>query len=113
MSKERAYYKDIKIIKFCKVCGVRYRPARYSHQASLGLCHTHRRIYKLEEFRKWFKKLSPEVQKKYRDREYEIWKKWVLKHMDRRRKMALESYHRRKGEPKNRARKHRATKIKD
>lgn len=93
-------YRDIKLIKFCKVCGVEYRPARYSFSAHLGLCHKHRRVYYknwyANYFLPWFKKQPPAVKQKYREKKYASWKKWVEKNIDRRRKQALESYHRRK-----------------
>ena len=41
---------------------------------------------------------------------YQLWKKWTVKNLIKRNKIALESYHRRKSDPKNKARKHRTTK---
>ena len=106
----KLFYKDIKVIKFCKVCKISCRFPNDSFFSSLGLCYKHRRDF-YRDWRKkvwwpWFKKQLPEVQKKYRD----SWNKWVEKNIDRRRKIALRSYHRRKFDSKNKARKHRATK---
>ena len=108
MSKE--FYRDIKLIISCKNCGVEYRPARFSFFASLKLCWKCRRIYYrnwyINKFLPWFMKQPKEVQDKYRKMRYDAWLKWVEKNADKRRKQALESYHRRKLDPKNRARKH-------
>ena len=105
------FYRDIKIVKFCKICQVVYHPARYSFFAELGLCYVHRKIYYtkwyVNSFLPWFKKQTPEAQKKYRDMKYNFWKKWVEKNLNRRRVQALKSYHLNKD--KHRARKHRRT----
>ena len=103
------FYRDVKLISFCKVCGVEFRPPRASFFAMLGLCHKHRKLY----YRAWyfnvylpfFKKLTPAQQQKYRDRRYQVWLKWVTNNKERRKLQALESYHRRKHLHKDR--KHR------
>src|SRR3972149_552919 len=112
--KERVYYKDIKIIKFCKFsgCGVSFRPTRGSIIGSIGLCHKHRPQFYKDRYKNWFvpwwKKQTPEFQRKYRDMKYGLWKKWVVKNIVLRSKQAVESYHRRKHLHKGR--RHRATK---
>jgi len=109
------FYRDVKLILFCKVpdCHVEYRPVRASFFAKLHLCHKHRSVYYrdwyINKFLPFFAKLSKEDKQRYRNMRYEVWKKWVIKNIDKRRLQALESYHRRKGEAKNKARKHRAT----
>ena len=110
------FYRDIKLIKFCKVkgCGAEYRPVRYSFFAQLGLCHKHRSVYYrevyLNRYLPFFNELSPEGKQKYRLRRYEVCEKWVIKNSVRRRKQALESYHRNKD--KHKERRHLATHIK-
>lgn len=106
-------YRDIKLIKFCKVCGVEFRPARYSVAARLGLCIKHRREYQRERAKRYgWHTWSPEKKKESTRKNYSVWLNWVKNHPDYRRKLALESYHRRKLDPKNKARKHRATQNK-
>jgi len=116
-SNKLKFYKDIKVIKFCKAkgCGVEYRPARGSFFSHLGVCHKHRRVYYMNWyaniFLPWFKKQTPEVQQKYRDMRYGVWLKWCKKNSGRRRMQALKSYHRRKSDPANKKRKHRRVKL--
>ncbi len=104
------FYKDVKIIKFCKVCHVPYRPKRYTFFAMLGLCWKCRRPYYTKWYREvwkpWFAKQSPERKAKYKKAQYLNWKVWVTKNELKRRKQALESYHRNKAKH---TRKHRAT----
>lgn len=92
----RQFTKDIKIIKFCKVCRVEFRPDRGSPQAGLGLCYEHRKIFYRKKSFKWFKSLSPERRKYFQKRQYPIWLKWVVNNIEKRRRQARESYHRRK-----------------
>ena len=107
----KTFYRDVQLIIFCKVCKVPYRPQRYSFFALLGLCHKHRgEYYKqwyLNRYLPFFAQLSPEQKQKYRDRRYQVWKKWVAANVTRRRAQALKSYHLNKD--KHRARKHRST----
>lgn len=106
------FYRDVKLIKFCKVCNVEYRPERGSFFAMLGLCHKHRKVYYQDwyknKFLPFFEKLSLEQKQKYRDMRYGVWKKWVTNNVERRRLQALESYHRNKH--KHTDRKHRKKK---
>lgn len=100
-------YRDIKIVKFCKVCGVEYRPARYSHIGAIGMCWKCRKEAIRLWQKKWWGNLSEERKKEYKKKRYEMWKKWVVKNLERRRKQALKSYH--KNKDKHRNRRHRAT----
>lgn len=103
-------YRDIKLIKFCKKCGVEYRPARYTFFAMLGLCWKCRRLYYrkwyLESWKPWFAAQPKEKQDQIRKAKLVNLKVWVMKNKIKRRKQALESYHRNKHKHK---RKHRAT----
>lgn len=109
------FYRDVKLVCICKVCKVEFRPERYSAFARIGLCHKHRYIYYrnwyINWFLPWFAKQSPETQQRYRDMRYGVWKKWVNSYPERRKKIALDSYHRRKADPTNKKRKHRKTNL--
>ena len=100
------FYHDIKLIKFCKKCGVEYRPARYTFFAMLGLCWKCRRPYYrkwyLEMWRPWFAAQPKEKQDQLRKAKLVNWKVWVTKNEIKRRKQALESYHRNKHKRKRR-----------
>ncbi len=108
------FWRDVKLIKHCKVCHVEYRPERYSFFATLGLCHKHRSVYYrnwyINKFLPFFAKLPPEKKQYYRDMQRKRWNEWVSNNIDKRRARALESYHRRKVDPKNKKRKHRKVK---
>ena len=105
------FYKDVKVIKFCKArgCNVEFRPERGSIEDRLGFCIVHRR----EHYKAWYrdvclpyaKTLTPDQRKRYAKTRHETWKKWVIKNLEKRRKQALESYHRNKAKHKDR--KHR------
>ncbi|MDZ4225343.1 MAG: hypothetical protein U1C49_00690 [Candidatus Andersenbacteria bacterium] len=109
MSKE--FYRDIKIIKFCKACGKEYRPPRYSWRAYLGLCHwclgSYYKIWYKERYLPYFKRQTEEKQKELKKNKYIYWKEWVTKNETKRKKQALASYH--KNKEKHKTRKHRAT----
>ena len=106
------FYRDIQLIKFCKKCGVEYRPRRFSYQAASGLCIVCRRAMKAKYWREVglprFRALSPEQRREIWKKRYPSWLKWVAKNLPKRRKMALDSYHRRKEEHWHR--RHRSTK---
>lgn len=97
------FYKDLKLIYFCKECGVEYRPQRFTYKANLHRCWKCRRLYCSERF----KKQTPERQREIKERNYKLGKLWVIKNIEKRRKIALKSYHQRKDE--HRARRHRRT----
>jgi len=96
------FYKDIKIIKCCRICGVEFRPeASNKYRLYLGLCYTckqkyHKKRYK-EYYIPYFNSLPPEKQIGIKKARYEAWRRWVKIHIDLRRKQALKSYYRRKG----------------
>lgn len=103
------FYKDVKLIKSCKVCHVEYRPPRYSFFAMLGLCWNCRRPYYKEwyekRWKKWYAKLSLEDKLKYKKAALVNWKAWVTRNEIKRRKQALDSYH--KNKHRHLQRKHR------
>jgi len=107
MSKK--FYRDIKIIKFCKQCGVAYKPARWSFFAMLGLCWVCRRPYYQRWYRDswlpYFNRQTPERQEEIKAQKIAAWKVWVKRNLKKRQRQALESYHRHKDE--HRGRKHR------
>lgn len=96
--------------RVCKVCGVKYlKPKSYS-LAGLRLCYVHRK----EWFKECYQNYTKEWRRKhpeYKVVQYQVWKKWVVQNLERRRNIALRSYHKLKNNPKNKARKHIATKI--
>jgi len=85
----------------CKICGVMFRP-RYQDRyiRYLRLCYTCRHKYYKKRYREYyipyFDKLSPEKQKGIKKARYEAWRRWVTKHLLRRREQSLRSYHKRK-----------------
>ena len=104
------FYKNIKLILFCKVCGVKYLPERYSKRAEMGGCYKHRWVSQTQWNSVWYAKLPPERKKIYAQVKYGKWKNWVKNNIEGRRRIARISYHKRKLDSKNRARRHRATK---
>lgn len=106
------FYRDIQLIKQCKVCGVEYRPPRYSFFAVLGLCQKHRKQYYKHHYivikLPWLKALSPQRRAEWWKQHYGHLRKWVRDNPERRKAIALVSYH--KNKDKHKARKHRATK---
>lgn len=105
------FYKDIQVIKFCKVCGVSFRPVRGSLAGRIGLCKEHRPIFYKEWYQKFSKpylaRMTPEARARYKLKQYEVWLAWTKKNLDKRRLQALASYHRNKD--KHKGRRHRAT----
>ncbi len=99
------FYKDVKIIKYCQKCGVSFRPQKGT--AHFNLCAVHRRPYAQEAYKKYQEKYKEKYKGKYKDLRYRTWKAWIEKNLERRRKLALESYHRNKD--KHKSRKHRTT----
>ena len=92
------YFKDKKTIKFCRFpdCGVMFRPDNNPYNN--GLCYVHRKQYQKEHSGKWYAGLSPEKKKEYIKKSILVNKEWVIKNIDRRRAIALKSYHKRKRE---------------
>jgi len=107
------FYKDIKLIRFCKKCGVEYRPPRFSFFASLRLCWVCRRPY----YEKWYKerflpywnRQTPERKKEIKAQKHVVWLKWVEVNKEKRRAQALLSYH--KNKTKHKGRRHRKTAL--
>lgn len=90
------FYKDIQLIQFCKECGVKFYPDRFSWQARLRLCIKHRRIFSNEKIKRLFDNLPPERQAEIRKKNIEDNKKWVAKNPERRREIARDSERRRR-----------------
>src|SRR3990167_9700936 len=95
------YYRDIKLIRFCKKCGVEYRPSRFSFFARLRLCWKCRRPYYAkwykDVFLPWWKAQTPERRQEIKAQRQETWRAWVEENKGRRRAQALASYHLNKG----------------
>ncbi len=110
MSKK--FYRDVKLIRFCKKCGVEYRPPRFSFFARLRLCWKCRRPYYAkwykESYLPWLKRQTPERIAEILKGRQVAWRAWVEANKDRRRAQALASYH--KNKAKHKGRPHRATK---
>lgn len=106
------FYKQRQVMKVCLVCGTVFKPEWKSSFASLGFCHKHRHIhyqkFYANVFVPWYDALSPEERKAFKQKQYNIWKRWVENNKPQRRAQALASYH--KNKDKHRDRKHRATK---
>ena len=103
-TKQRFIKKMNYIIK-CKVCGKEMRSYTGRNvKVSSRLCRTHRKGW-LSELRKRYRALP-----RNKIAIYTSWRRWVAKNIERRRRLALESYHRNKDKPSNLERRHRATK---
>lgn len=93
-------WRDVRVIRWCKVCKISFRPERGSVEDRLGYCHTHRHEHYAkwwEEYgKKYFDTLSPEKQEEYAKTRYEVWLRWVEENKEKRRQIALASYHRNK-----------------
>lgn len=91
------FYKVKKYIKFCRFpgCGVEFRPD--NNPNNLGLCIVHRKLYQ-KEHNKWYTNLSPEKKKEYIKKQVLANKGWVARNPERRRQIALRSYHKRKSD---------------
>lgn len=107
MSKK--FYKDVHIIAYCKICSVEFRPKRYGYRAALCVCNVHLREFLKKRYAEYGREYEKKPERK--KMRFEVWKKWVKKNIEHRRKLALESYHRRKFDPKNRSRKHRKSNL--
>ena len=49
------FYKDTHVIRFCKKCGVEYRPWQFSKEEKSPFCYECRKIYKEELKKKYYK----------------------------------------------------------
>lgn len=100
------FWKDIKIIKWCSNCKVRYEPNRYSWQNKRNICvkcvSKELALWRKKNSKKWakivskYRKKPRSVRLLWQIRAYERWKEWVAKNPEKRKKIALNSYHRRK-----------------
>lgn len=96
----KRFYRDIKLITFCDLCGTKYRTERGSFFSKLKLCHKHRKLY----YKSFYKlrllphiaKFSEEKMKAYKKAHLIWWHQWVEKNHEKRKAQALASYHRRK-----------------
>lgn len=98
------FYKEYIIIKWCRKCGTRFQPERYSWQNKRSICV--RCVSK--EIAQWRKKNPDkwrEIVRRYRKsarqrrllwvvNAYLGWKLWVAKNLQRRREIARNSYKR-------------------
>ena len=102
------FYKDIKIIKWCKNCGTEWRPIRYTWQNRRLLC-TKCVAKEIAAWRKKNPQKWAEIVRKYKKKArskrlpwvlhaYEQWKHWIAQHPERRREIARKSYYKRKQE---------------
>jgi hypothetical protein len=106
-------YREYFYIYQCKVCRIEFRPQHEDrYRRYLRLCHKCRMEYSRKRYRayylSYFQALPPERQRTIKAKRYAIWKVWVGKNIERRRKQALESYHRCKHRHNRR---HRRTRI--
>ena len=99
------FYKVIKIIKWCTICGKEWRPIRYDWLNDRCICQS----CVAKEIAEWRKahrsqwnSIIARYKKKARSKrlpwvlnEYRRWKAWVALHPERRRAIALNSYYRR------------------
>ena len=108
MNKLPFYKEKIYLGRLCKVCGTEYKARKGGVNWGLRLCALHRRQWWREHYYK-FDKAWRLNHKEYRAMQYQVWKKWVTENIERRQLIALNSYHKRKHDPRNKARKHRAT----
>ena len=72
-----------------------YEAKRESYAAKTDLCVKHRHLFNKEKYKRYG--TLPHVKKK----NYQNWLRWVKKNPERRRAIALASFHRHKGDPKN------------
>ena len=98
MNKKFTIYKEVHYIKFCKICGVEFRPQSHdTYRRYLGLCYVCRKKYYKKRYREYyipyFNALPPEKQKGIKKVRYEAWRRWVQVHLPHRRAIALKSYH--------------------
>ena len=104
------FYRDIKLIRRCKVCGVEFRPPRFGYRAALRRCYVHRNEYMREQYRLYVSRMSPDKLREFRVMKYMAWRQWTAANVERRRLHALRSYHKRKHLHKGR--RHRRTREK-
>ena len=107
---DQPFSRNIKVIKFCKgklpngkTCSIEYNPQTRT-LAYLGFCYTHRKQF----YKKIWRKYGKPYQRIYgktparKAKQYIRWRKWVTRNIDKRRLIALKSYHRHKDEHRHR-----------
>jgi len=100
---KQKFIKEMKYIIFCKECGKEIRFfSGWNWRVGTKLCIAHRGIWLRQEYEKY--KSNP----KRKEVKYKRWKEYIILNIEKRRRWALESYHRNKHKHKDR--KHRATK---
>jgi len=85
--KKTYFYRDVKIIRLCKVCKVMFKPVRgrYHH----NLCIEHRRKFLHDYYAKKRANMSPEEKRELNHRNAPNRKRWIEKNLNRRRDIAL------------------------
>ncbi|OGY59927.1 MAG: hypothetical protein A3B23_02135 [Candidatus Colwellbacteria bacterium RIFCSPLOWO2_01_FULL_48_10] len=100
------FYKDIKVIKWCRKCTVEFRPIRYTWQNQRLICTK----CVAKEITVWRKKNPDkwrEIVRRYRKKArskrlpwvvnaYLSWKRWVANNPQKRKDIAKRSYHKNK-----------------
>ena len=103
---KQRFIKEMNYFVKCRVCGIEYRShSGWTWRIGLRLCVTHRRAWFNEQYKKY--KSKP----RFKLRKYQEWKRWVVANIESRRRLALESYHRRKNDPHNKVRSHHKKKT--
>lgn len=100
---KQKFIKQMKYIVFCKKCGkeIRFYDG-WNWRINVGLCYGCRQGWFKERYHQF--RTSPH----YKAQNYQSWKRWTVANIVKRRRQALESYHRNKA--KHKQRRHRATK---
>ena len=109
---EQKFLKEVYVVKFCKKCDVRYLIRRGKSQMGkirygMDYCIKHRHLFWQDKYLLYKYQFQWPSMKAL---QFKVWKKWVQQNPERRRQLARESYHRHKNNPRNKVRKHRATK---
>lgn len=99
---KKYFFKELfRPVKICKECGVEFR-VKSNVAYKLSLCPTHARAWWRIQWKKYGKKHARKPENKKKN--YLAWKSWVTEHLERRRQIALESFHRNKHKKKNQER---------
>ncbi len=97
MSKKK-FLKIKYVVRVCKYCGNKYHYRPTNDKYASRACPKCMNLFWSDAVRKYKASLTPEQLVKYQARNYLWWKRWVGKHLEQRRKIALASYHRHKEE---------------
>lgn len=104
--KHNYFAKDKKKKVFCLKCGEIIEDYDVNKASNTTFCKKHRYI-----FNKYIYEKGEKFNSVLKNKTFNRWKNWTFKNWDRRNKIALDSYHRRKNDPKNKKRKHRRTRF--